>query len=609
MIQYDINSGERLAVIRVGPHPTDLLVWRAGVPENLAEGETANYKARIFVAAANTNNVYAIGVAPGSNPEVVESISFALTPRQPLGMTPSGLALSPDKKTIYVACSDGNVVGVADISSGRSRVEGFIPAGWYPTAVRTLADGRLLVLNGKGVRSYPNPEGPSPRKLPEPVHKGTPNAYFVARMQTGTVSWIDPFTPQQLASWTREALSDSLYSDAKLDERPTLPPVQHVIYIVKENRTYDQVLGDMKEGNGDASLCLFDEKATPNLHKIAREFVLLDNFYVNADVSADGHNWSTAAIAPDYVQKLWPNSYAGRRKGTPKEPEYDYEEQDPASNPPARYLWSNANAAGLSIRNFGYMVDNTEKPAAVGAEQITKVRDPVLAKVTNHAYRGFDLAFKDTDRAAIFLKEFATYEQSGQMPRLIVMRLGNDHTNGTTAGRRSPIAYAGDNDQAVGMIVEAVSKSKFWTSTAIFIVEDDAQNGPDHVDSHRSPAYVISSFIKRHTVDSNMYNTASLLRTMELMLGLHPMTQFDAAAPVIAAPFQQTPDAAPYTLEKARVDLEETNAPTAPGAKESGKMNFADADDVDEDLLNRILWRNIKGDAPMPAPVRSYFGK
>jgi YVTN family beta-propeller protein len=605
--QYDVNSGERLAIIRVASHPTDL-VWRDGAPENLAEGETANYKARIFVAAASTNNVYAIGVAPGATPEVVESISFALTPRQPVGMTPSGLALSPDKKRLYVACSDGNVVGVADISSGRSRVEGFIPAGWYPTAVRTLADGHLLILNGKGVASYPNPQGPSPRKLPEPVHKGTPNQYFVARMQTGTVSWIDPFTDQHLTAWTRQALSDSLYSDAKLDERPALPPIEHVIYIVKENRTYDQVLGDMKEGNGDPSLCLFDEKVTPNLHKIAREFVLLDNFYVNADVSADGHNWSTAAIAPDYVQKLWPNSYAGRRKG-PKDVEYDYEEQDPASIPPAGYLWSNANAAGLSIRNFGYMVTNAEPLAAVGADQLTAVRDPVLAKVTNRAFRGFDLAFKDTDRASIFLKEFATYEQSGQMPRLIVMRLGNDHTNGTAAGRRSPLAYAGDNDLAVGEIVEAVSKSKFWTSTAIFIVEDDAQNGPDHVDSHRSPAYVISAFIKRHSIDSNMYNTTSLLRTMETMLGLHPMTQFDAAAPVIAAPFQQTPDARPYIAEKARVDLEEINKADAPGAKESGKMNFADADDVDEDLLNRILWRDIKGDAPMPAPVRSYFGK
>jgi phospholipase C len=428
-------------------------------------------------------------------------------------------------------------------------------------------------------------------------------------MQTGTVSWIDRFTPQQLTAWTREALADSLYSDAKLDEHPALPPVQHVIYIVKENRTYDQVLGDMKEGNGDAALCLFDENATPNLHKIAREFVLLDNFYVNADVSADGHNWSTAAIAPDYVDKLWPNSYAGRRKGTPKDPEYDYEEQDPASIPPAGYLWSNANAAGLTIRNFGYMVNNTEKPAANGADQITTVRDPVLAKVTNRAYRGFDLSYKDVDRAGVFLKEFADYEKTGQMPRLIVMRLGNDHTQGTAVGKRSPIAFAGDNDQAVGMIVEAISKSRFWTSTAIFIVEDDAQNGPDHVDSHRSPAYVISSFIKRHTVDGSMYNTTSMLRTMELMLGLHPMTQFDAAAPVITAAFQMTPDPTPYALEKPRVDLEEINKAEAPGAKESGKMNFADADDIDEDLLNRILWRDIKGGAPMPAPVRSFFGK
>jgi hypothetical protein len=467
--------------------------------------------------------------------------------------------------------------------------------------VRPLANGGLVIINGKGARSYPNPDGPSPRAGESIVHKGIEAEQYVGRMQTGTASWIPAFTGEQLAQWSKDALAYTPYRDSKLDEPSPLPPIQHVLYIVKENRTYDQVLGDIKEGNGDPNLVLFGENVTPNLHKIAREFVLLDNFYVNADVSADGHNWSTAAIAPDYVQKLWPSNYAKRLRT------YSFEEEDPAGLPPAGYLWSNANMAGLSIRNFGYMAEN--KPdAKLGEVQITKVRDPVLAKVTNAYFRSFDLDYPDVERAKVFLKELGEYETNNSMPRLMVMRLGNDHTEGTTRDKLSPLSFAADNDQAVGMIVEAISKSKFWTSTAIFIVEDDAQNGPDHVDSHRSPAFVISAYIKRHTVDGSMYNTTSMLRTMEFLLGLKPMTHFDAAAKVIAAPFQQSADPTPYALEKARISLTDRNPPGAIGAKESARMDFAEADDVDEDKLNDILWRAIRKDAP-PPPTRSYFGK
>jgi len=360
------------------------------------------------VAAANTNNVYAVAVSSGNQLSVVESINVSMTPRQPLGMTPSALALSSDGKRLYVACSDANAAAVVDVSETRSRVEGFIPAGWYPTAVRALPSGGLVVVNGKGLRSYPNPDGPNPTKRVAPVEQGEPRARpgFGPYIQTGTASWLDPFTSDQLDAWTRAALANSPYRDSKLEETSPLPAIEHVIYIVKENRTYDQVLGDMKEGNGDASLVLFGENVTPNLHKLAREFVLLDNFYVNSDVSADGHNWSTAAIAPDYVQKLWPNQYAGRRRL------YDFEEQDPASLPPAGYLWTNAAAAGISIRNFGYMVDN-KKDAPIGSDQIAAVRDPVLAKATNRRYRGFDLTYPDVERAKVFLDELAEYEKSG----------------------------------------------------------------------------------------------------------------------------------------------------------------------------------------------------
>ncbi|MBZ5619965.1 MAG: bifunctional YncE family protein/alkaline phosphatase family protein [Acidobacteriia bacterium] len=596
---YDTATGSRMATLRIGAHPTDI-VWRDGGPGEVAPGEPT-WVARLFVAAAHTNSVYAVAVNAAKELSVVENINLSMTPRQPLGMTPSALALSPDARKLYVACSDGNVAAVVDVSSDRSVVNGFIPTGWYPTAVRVLPSGTLVVLNSRGLRSYANPNGPSPVRRPEPVHEGVTNPGFVARMQTGTASWIEPFTVEQLEAWTWKAMANSPYSDSKLDDPNPLPPIQHVIYIVRENRTYDQVLGDMKEGNGDPSLVLFGEKATPNLHKLAREFVLFDNFYVNADVSADGHNWSTAAIAPDYVQKMWPNKYANRRKL------YDFEEQDPASLPPAGYLWTNAAAAGVSIRNFGYMANN-KKDAPMGSEQIAGLRDPVLAKVTNPFYRGFDLAYPDVERAKVFISELAENEKTGNMARLTVMRLGNDHTNGTAAGKTAPLSSAADNDYALGMIVEAVSKSRFWTSTAIFVLEDDAQNGPDHVDSHRSPAFVISSYVKRHSVDGTMYNTTSMLRTIEFLLGLRPMTQFDASARVMSVPFQKTPDPAPYSAEKPRTSMDDKNPPNAPRAAASDRMKFEEADENDDDELNEILWRAIRKDTP-PPPVRSYFGK
>ena len=597
---YDATNGSLLARLPIGAHPTDM-VWRAGASESTAEGE-AKWAARLFVAAANTNNVYTVGISDVKDLRVVETINVAMTPRQPMGMTPSGLALSPDGKRLYAICSDANVAAAIDVSGQRSDVAGFIPTGWYPTAARVLPSGTLVVLNGKGLRSYANPKALSPPQHGEAIHVGIPGDQYVGFMQTGTASWIEPFSSNQLQAWTRTAFSNSPYRDSQLDETSPLPPIQHVIYIVKENRTYDQVLGDMKQGNGDASLTLFGADVTPNLHKIAGEFVLLDNFYVNADVSADGHNWSTAAIAPDYVVKMWPNNYSRRGK------EYDFEEQDPASLPPAGYIWTNANAKGVSIRNFGYMVNNRKGVTPGPGEKINGVRDPVLAKVTNHDYPGFDLDYPDVERAKTFIAELGEYEKAGKMPGLIVMRLGNDHTSGAAAGKIAPLSAAADNDYAVGMLVEAVSKSKFWTSTAIFILEDDAQNGPDHVDSHRSPAWVISAYVKRHQVNSTMYNTTSMLRTIEFILGMNPMTHFDASARAMTAVFQQTADPAPYTAEKPRVSLTDRNPANVPAAAAAKEMDFDEADENDDFELNDSIWRAVRGTAP-PPPVRSFFGK
>jgi DNA-binding beta-propeller fold protein YncE/phospholipase C len=607
---HKAETGERLGVVRLGQHPTDM-VWRARRPDETNEGQKP-WAARLFVAAANTNNVYSVGVSENKDLRMLESINLSMTPRQPLGMTPSALAMNADESRLFIACSDANAVAVADISEENSMVLGYIPTGWYPTAVRSIAGNRLVVLNGRGLRSYPNPQGPNPSKRPEPVHLGTPAVEYVGRMQTGTASVLDPFNDEQLDAWSDTVLANSPYRDELLDnsgsppgnpvpKRPGDPsPIQHVIYIVKENRTYDQVLGDLGKGNGDPSLNLFHEKSAPNHHKLAREFVLFDNFYVNADVSADGHNWSTSAIAPDYVQKMWPNSYAGRRK------HYDYEGGEPAAYPPTGYIWTNAAAAGVSMRNYGWWVTNIATAQPFGERQIERVRDPNLAKVTNLNYRGFDLNYPDIDRAKIFIEDLKAFEKTGNLPKLMFVRIGNDHTSGMAAGKIAPLSAMADNDQALGMIVEAVSKSSFWPKTAIFVLEDDAQNGPDHVDSHRSPAFVLSPYTRRGIIDSSMYNTTSMLRTMELILGLRPMTHFDAGARPMWAAFATERNVQPYEAAKPQHPLDERNPQATAAAARSAKLDFTEADRIDDDEMNDILWLALRKSEP-PPPVRSRF--
>ena len=398
LYQHQTDNGALLAKVQLGPHLTDM-IWRAGKPQG-EEDRQVPWDARLFVAAANTNSVYAVGVSASGELSRTEAINVATTPVHPSGMTPSALALNKDGSRLFVVCSDANAVAVADVTEARSRVMGFVPVGWYPTAARSLPDGRLVVLNGRGDRSYPNPQGPNPTKRAVPLHLGGVSPEYVGRMQTGTASFIDPFDDDALAAYTHSVRSNSPYRDSLLEDAgvpqgnpvPSFPggptPVEHVIYIVKENRTYDQVLGDVKTGNGDPSLVLFGENVTPNLHKLAREFVLLDNFYVNSDVSADGHNWSTAAIAPDYVQKLWPNSYGGRRKL------YDYEGSDPTAAPPSGYLWTSAASAGLSIRNYGYFVTNLAKADASGTQVGSGARSdpqpghqPALSRVRSELSR------------------------------------------------------------------------------------------------------------------------------------------------------------------------------------------------------------------------------
>ena len=614
--QHDANTGSLLGKTRIAPHPTDMIWLNKPVP---AEQGESPYRARIFVAAANTNSVYVLGVAQDGGLSMIESINIALTPLHPLGMTPSALGIDKSGTHLYVVCSDANAVAVADISGEHTRVIGFIPTGWYPTAVRSLADGQLAIVNGKGLGSYANPRGPNPSVRAAPTHSGPnapPQVEYVAHIQTGTVGFLPAPDEGQLQSFSATVVQNSPYSDDILygppsgDEQQVYfsssenhpSPIKHVIYIVKENRTYDQVLGDIESGNGDKSLVLFGERITPNLHRIARDFILYDNFYENADVSADGHNWASAAIAPDYTVKMWPSEYGHRRQN------YDFEGTEPANSAPAGYIWDNALQKGLTVRDYGYWSSNLPLKAISGVRQIEKVHDPVLQNNTDMNYRGWDLEYSDVDRAKEFAREWKEFDAKGDAPQFMVVRMGNDHTQGTHPGALTPFAYVAQNDQAVGLLVDAVSHSKLWESTAIFIIEDDAQNGPDHVDSHRAPAYVISPYTRRGVVDSNMYNQTSILRTMELILGLRPMTHFDAAARPMFATFSRQPDTRPYTVIAPKTSLTERNDQNAPGAQESRRMDFSEPDLVDDDELNSVIWRAIKHSDP-PPPTRSAFAR
>jgi YVTN family beta-propeller protein len=585
----DPTSGKPLMTIKTGDHPSDMLLLNN----------------KLFVACGNTNSVF---VHDESNGAVREQINVGIYPKAPPGSTPNALALSPDGQRLYVANADNNAVAVVTLGERESVVEGFIPTGWYPTAVALSKDGRrLFIANGKGERSYPNPNGPQPVRRPQPQHQEDPRAGYVGVLQKGSLNIVDVPSGEPLKILTTRVLANSPYRDELLESAagsgqvvPSKPggptPIKHVIYVIKENRTYDQVLGDMKEGNGDPRLVLFGEEISPNHHKLARDFVLLDNFYVTADVSADGHAWSMGAIASDFTAKLWPSGYGGRRA------HYDSEGEDEAGAAGGGWLFHAAIKAGITWRTFGEWVQNNPNPDLPGTP-----RDKAIGNNFDPLFRSFDMNYPDQKRMDRWLVSFREYEKTGEMPRLQIVRLPNDHTSGTRPGAKTPRAAMADNDLALGRMVEAVSRSRFWGNTAIFVLEDDAQNGPDHVDSHRSPAYVISAWTKRGVVDSTMYSTVSMLRTMELILGLPPLSQFDAGATAMQSVFAGKPDMRPYAAVKPNVNLEEVNPENAPLARESLSLDLTAEDRIDDHLMNEILWRAIKGDTPVPPPVRSSF--
>ncbi len=589
----DTDTFQPVARWATEEHPNELVLSR--------DGKT------LFVANANRNSVSVLDTETGRN---VETLLAELQPGAEAGNTPNSVALSPDEKRLFVANATINALAVFDVSQvGKSRSLGFIPVGWYPTSVRVTPDGkRLLVAEGKGQISKANRNGPKP-----PLSEKSTVEYIGGLME-GTISSIslpkEERFEAQMAEWTARAYScmpetARKVSGLELQGNP-IPqkvgdpsPIKYVLYIVKENRTYDQVLGDVAKGNGDASLCLFGEKVTPNHHALAQEFVLLDNFYVEAEVSADGHEWTMGAYATDFVEKTWPLGYG--HNGHKKYP-YPSEGHFPIATPAGGYLWDRAKLAGVSYRSYGEFVENPKKG------QPATSRVPALKGHFDPEYMGFDVSYPDAKRADRFISELHRFETEGEMPQLQILRLPNDHTAGASPGKPTPTAYLADNDAALGRVIEAVSQSKFWPQMAVFIVEDDAQNGSDHVDAHRSIAFIASPYIKKGSKDSTLYSTTSMLRTMELILGLRPMSQFDAAAIPMYASFQVTPDLAVFKARPPEVDLQELNTKTAYGARESQGMNFAREDAVDDLRLNDIIWRSVRGpDSHMPAPRRAAF--
>ena len=565
----------------------------------------------LYVACANSNAVAIIDVAQG---KTIEAIHSALHPQADNGSTPNSLALSHDGKVLLIANADNNNVAVFDVSTrGRSRSLGFIPVGWYPTSVRFgrdqgNGDGKIYVANGKGLMSKANPQGPNPiTNPPRDLQE------YIAGLFRGTFTTVEAPSPVEMAAYTRTAFQCSpLRADKLPVARPREPdnpvpakvgdpsPIKHCIYIIKENRTYDQVFGDLPQGNGDTNLCIFPEKVTPNHHALARQFVLLDNFYVESEVSADGHEWSMAAYATDFVEKTWPLLYRGSRDGKLK---YPAEGSFQIARPAGGYIWDRCLEAGVSYRSYGEFIANgatPDQPATARVKSLEGHFDPM--------FRGYDLDYPDAKRADRFIQELQRFEREGEMPRFIVLRMPNDHTHGTSPGKPTPTAMVADNDLALGRVVEAISKSKFWKDTAIFVVEDDAQNGSDHVDAHRTVAFAISPYTKRSKVDSSMYSTASMLRTMELILGLKPMSQFDAAALPMYNSFQAKADLTPYQHLPAGVDMAATNAKDAWGAEISLKFDFSKEDAADDLLLNEVVWRSVRGpNSRMPPPVRASF--
>jgi YVTN family beta-propeller protein len=542
----------------VGPHPSALVLRGAD----------------LYVALAGANGVARVDLRTGT---VAEQVTVALSPSAPTGSDPNALALSPDGRTLYVAMAGDNAVAVVRIGRTGMRVAGLIPAGWYPTAVATSADGRtLFVANGKGNGSGANRDGT-----------------YIGDVITGSVSIVPVPDDATLARYTRETYALSPYSNPRI--RPTVrpsggqPPVKHVVYIIRENRTYDQVFGDVRGANGDPDLALFNDTITPNAHAIARRWVLFDNFYVDGEVSADGHEWSDRAFAGDYNEKTWPQIYGHGRH-------WDLEDGDDLVNPHGAYLWDAARRNGLWVVNFGERAETDSGPSGTTHTALSG-----LDSITVPTYPAFRLEIRDTTRARLFADSIASWDRQGRFPDLVFLWLPRDHTYGRAGGKPTPRSMVADNDLALGQVIERLSLSPAWASLAVFVLEDDAQNGPDHVDAHRSVLLVASPYAKSGMVDSTLYTTSSVVRSIGQLLGLPPLSQYDSAAAPLWNAFSNRAIATPYAALPNTWSLDEMNptayrSPIPPG-------DFAVADRADEVLLNREIWESVHARSA-PPPVR-----
>ena len=590
----DTATNAVVSTIEVGANPNDMKLAADG---------------RLFVACSNDNTVRVIDTV---QLKVVETISTSLTPHSPEGSTPNALEIDPVRKLLFVANTDNNDVAVIDISKrAHSTVAGFIPTGWYPSALVLADHGASLYIGvAKGEAAYPDVMGPtSPLRV-----RGTTEDVSIKTLQSSAVERIALTTLlARLPSYTRQVYANSPYNDALLaralpSKEPSIipsevgrgSPIHHVIYILKENRTYDQVFGDLARTNGDPRLTIFGRQITPNHHALAEQFVALDNVYCDGEVSEDGHSWSMAAYATDFNEKGWPTNYGGHSGLA----------WAPAKVPNSGYLWDLAKRYNLTYRSYGEFASRVSNSTSAVMDARQGIYG-LLGHVSS-AYGGNTT--RDGDNADVFIREFDGYEASfdstdvnKRLPNVIVMSLPEDHTKGTSPGQYTPQASVASNDIALGRIVERVTHSKYWADTAIFVIEDDAQDGPDHVDARRTVALAISPYIHRNKVDSTVYTTSSILRTIELLLGLPPMSQYDAAATPMYASFGVTPDLTPYTAIQPLIDINAKNLRTAYGAPESARMDFAEEDKAPMHRLNEIIWKSIMGEeSVMPAPVHRF---
>jgi YVTN family beta-propeller protein len=594
----DTATNRVVRTLKVGINPNDMKLSTDG---------------RLFVACSNDNTVYVIDTR---SQQVMERLSTTLTPLAPEGSTPDSLALDDMHKILYVANADNNSVAVVRIGNrAQSKVAGFIPTGWYPSALALTHQGRELYIgNSKGEEGHADLKGPE-----SPLASKWDGDESVKTLQKSSVEVLPVAElPQKLPHWTKQVVdntpyNDSLLSEARPPQSPTIlpqavgaqTPIRHVIYIIKENRTFDQVFGDLPHANGDPRLVIFGEKVTPNQHALARKYVILDNLYCDGEVSVDGHSWSDAAYATDFAERYWPPTYAGRSNA----------ERSQAFVPSAGYLWDLARHKGLTYRSYG---EYALRPST--GEPLDAAISPTLAGHISKDYIGSlqrspaGKRQRDTDNVAIFLREFKEYEKNfdspdagKRFPNFVIMSMPEDHTVGTRPGEFTPQAMVANNDYAIGQLVDAVSHSRYWPNTAIFIIEDDAQDGPDHVDARRTVGLVISPYVKQGITDSTLYSTSSMVRSMELLLGLPPMSQYDAAAMPMYASFGTQADITPFNVVPPQIDVNAKNTASSYGAQESMKMDFSDEDRAPMHALNAILWRSIKGaDAPVPSPVHRY---